>query len=126
MEWSKAVGLDACICGVLFLRRVGKNNVLDPFCGRGTVLAVANAFGLHAEGVEISNNRVKKAVKLDLLDDIVKIPYQRLNLLGLFLKEDIKNGDCHYPVALRIMDIKGWKKCDEKVSDETLKSLEKK
>jgi tRNA G10 N-methylase Trm11 len=41
--------------------------VVDPFCGHGTILAVANAFGLDAIGVEISSKRVRKAQRL-LLD----------------------------------------------------------
>jgi tRNA G10 N-methylase Trm11 len=35
--------------------------VVDPFCGHGTVLAVANALGLDALGVELSPRRCRAA-----------------------------------------------------------------
>lgn len=38
--------------------------IVDPFCGVGTVLAVANALGLAAVGVEIANKRARKARNL--------------------------------------------------------------
>merc|ERR1711920_1205963 len=48
------------------LRRLpGVDTVVDPFCGAGTVLAIANALGLHAIGVDISPRRVKQALVLD-------------------------------------------------------------
>jgi tRNA G10 N-methylase Trm11 len=37
---------------------------LDPFCGVGTVLAVANALGLDALGVERSTKRCEQARQL--------------------------------------------------------------
>jgi len=40
--------------------------VVDPFCGVGTVLAIANAQGLDAIGVELTRRRAAKARKLDL------------------------------------------------------------
>jgi tRNA G10 N-methylase Trm11 len=35
--------------------------VVDPFCGVGTVLAVANETGLDAIGVELNRKRARKA-----------------------------------------------------------------
>lgn len=46
-------------------RQLGVDTVVDPFCGAGTVLAVGNALGLHAIGVDISQRRVKQASQLD-------------------------------------------------------------
>jgi predicted deacylase len=40
--------------------------VLDPFCGHGTVLAVANALGLDAIGVELGGKRARKARALTI------------------------------------------------------------
>jgi hypothetical protein len=40
--------------------------VLDPFCGHGTVLAVANDLGLDAIGVELGAKRARKARALTL------------------------------------------------------------
>jgi hypothetical protein len=46
-------GLEVCVLGVLFLRHVVRApRVLNPFCGQGTILAVANHFGLPATGEE--------------------------------------------------------------------------
>ncbi|CAJ1328465.1 unnamed protein product, partial [Effrenium voratum] len=42
-------------------RLPGLRVVIDPFCGAGTVLAVANEFGLDAVGVDISPKRIKQA-----------------------------------------------------------------
>lgn len=41
------------------------DTVVDPFCGAGTVLAIANEFGLHAVGVDCSPRRVRQATALD-------------------------------------------------------------
>jgi hypothetical protein len=38
--------------------------VVDPFCGRGSVLAVANDLGLHAIGVDWSPKRCRYAQQL--------------------------------------------------------------
>jgi tRNA G10 N-methylase Trm11 len=40
--------------------------VVDPFCGHGTMLAVANAAGLDALGVELSRKRAEKARALTI------------------------------------------------------------
>jgi len=41
------------------------DTVVDPFCGAGTTLAIANTLGLHAIGVDISPQRIKNAKVLD-------------------------------------------------------------
>jgi DNA modification methylase len=38
--------------------------IVDPFCGWGTVLAVANAMGLDAVGVDVSARMCKRARRL--------------------------------------------------------------
>ena len=44
-------GLEVCLLGVLFLKFVVQTpRLLNPFCGQGTILAVANYFGLPATG----------------------------------------------------------------------------
>jgi len=40
--------------------------VIDPFCGHGTALAVANALGLDAIGVEYAQRRAKRARALSV------------------------------------------------------------
>jgi hypothetical protein len=65
MPWSQAMGVAACTLTCRYLvENTSTRVVVDPFCGLGTVLAVANAMGLDAIGVERSARRVKGARKL--------------------------------------------------------------
>lgn len=65
--WSKAMGVNACRLACRFLREETETRiVVDPFCGHGTVLAVANHYGFEALGVEISTRKVRAARRLDL------------------------------------------------------------
>jgi len=67
MPWPRAMGTSACRAAVRFLlRHTGCSTVIDPFCGHGTMLAVANAHGLDAIGVELSAKRARKAEALVL------------------------------------------------------------
>ncbi len=62
MPWSRAMGVTACRVACTYLRdEASARVVVDPFCGRGTVLAVANAMGLDAIGVELSAKRCRAA-----------------------------------------------------------------
>ncbi|HSO31570.1 MAG TPA: hypothetical protein VLT33_03610 [Labilithrix sp.] len=62
MPWSRAMGVTACRVACTYLRdEVRARTIVDPFCGRGTVLAVANAMGLDALGVELSAQRCRAA-----------------------------------------------------------------
>jgi len=65
MSWSRAMGTAACesVCEFL-LRATPCRSVADPFCGYGTMLAVANAFGMDAVGVERSRRRAARARRL--------------------------------------------------------------
>jgi tRNA/tmRNA/rRNA uracil-C5-methylase (TrmA/RlmC/RlmD family) len=59
------MGRDACAAVVRFLvQHTRCRTVVDPFCGMGTALAVANEFGLNAVGVERSAKRARKAREL--------------------------------------------------------------
>eukprot|EP01040_Poterioochromonas_malhamensis_P012839 gene12839-14067_t len=70
MLWTKGLGLDCCYAGVMFLKEVGQADcILDPFCGYGTILAMANAVGVNAKGVEISPSRCKKSQKLTITEE---------------------------------------------------------
>jgi hypothetical protein len=67
MTWSQAMGIDACDLACRYIREhTPSHTLVDPFCGLGTVLAVANQFGLNAIGVEISARRAKRARSLVL------------------------------------------------------------
>ncbi len=62
MPWSRAMGTEACRVACRYLvKATATRVVVDPFCGKGTVLAVANAMGLDAIGVDISEKRCKAA-----------------------------------------------------------------
>jgi hypothetical protein len=64
---TKAMGVAACVDACRFvLRATSTRTVLDPFCGFGTVLAVANTLGLDAVGVDLSVRMCRKARALTL------------------------------------------------------------
>ena len=65
--WSKAMGVAACRLACRFLSEETETRiVVDPFCGHGTVLAVANQYGFEALGVELSTRKVRAARRLVL------------------------------------------------------------
>lgn len=67
MSWSRAMGSRACEAACRFLLdETTTRRVVDPFCGKGSVLAVANALGLDALGVELSAKRCRAARRLGL------------------------------------------------------------
>lgn len=60
--WTRGMGRLACELAVKFvMQQTAHRTIVDPFCGHGTVLAVANALGLDAIGVELSAKRARKA-----------------------------------------------------------------
>mmetsp|Transcript_23164 Transcript_23164/g.39201 ORF Transcript_23164/g.39201 Transcript_23164/m.39201 type:complete len:324 (-) Transcript_23164:81-1052(-) len=84
MTWLKATGLEVCLLGVLFLRHVvGAPLVLNPFCGHGTILAVANYFGMPARGVEVLPKRCRRSRSLDLRGVLDRVPLETFCRLGL-------------------------------------------
>ncbi|HVW27216.1 MAG TPA: hypothetical protein VHC69_17740 [Polyangiaceae bacterium] len=74
MTWARAMGLEACdaVCRFL-LAHTACRTVVDPFCGIGTMLAVANAHGLCAIGVELSRKRAARARRLELSSDVANV-----------------------------------------------------
>jgi len=67
MPWSKAMGVEACRLACRFLYEESQTKlVVDPFCGHGTALAVANHFGFDALGIELSARKVRAARRLVL------------------------------------------------------------
>ncbi len=67
MTWSQAMGVEACRLACRYvLSHTPTRTVVDPFCGLGSVLAVANALGLDAVGVEIVRKRARRARALFL------------------------------------------------------------
>lgn len=74
-KWVRAMGVRAAGHAVRFARdcvgpALGREPVVvDPFCGVGTVLAVANALGLEALGVEKARKRAEQARALRVRAD---------------------------------------------------------
>ncbi|HET9934078.1 MAG TPA: DNA methyltransferase [Polyangiaceae bacterium] len=67
MPWARAMGTRACLEACRFLlKHTACRKVVDPFCGMGTLLAVANHLGLDAIGVELSQKRARRALALAL------------------------------------------------------------
>lgn len=68
--WTRGMGEKACQLACKFvLEQTPTRTIVDPFCGHGSVLAVANSMGLAAVGVEISPKRAKRARNLQALMD---------------------------------------------------------
>lgn len=67
--WTRGMGVEACraACHAV-LRYTTTRTVVDPFCGHGTVLAVANSLGLAAVGVELGARRARRARSLRMED----------------------------------------------------------
>lgn len=65
MIYDNAMGLNACrfCCEIM---KEATDTIVDPFCGRGSILAVANHFGLNAIGVDISEEQCEKARNLKI------------------------------------------------------------
>jgi hypothetical protein len=62
VTWTRGMGSRACVSACRFVAaNTDSDTIVDPFCGHGTVLAVANAMGLNAIGVELSRKRAEKA-----------------------------------------------------------------
>jgi hypothetical protein len=60
--WARGMGIDACEFAIRFVKEhTQTRTVVDPFCGHGLVLAVANHEGMNAIGVELSRKRAERA-----------------------------------------------------------------
>jgi hypothetical protein len=67
MPGKKSMGVAACADACRFVRdETPTRTVVDPFCGWGTVLAVANAMGLDAVGVDLSARMCRRARALQI------------------------------------------------------------
>jgi len=65
VTWTRGMGVEACRLAIAFIQsHTETKTVVDPFCGHGTVLAVANELGLDAIGVELGPKRARKARNL--------------------------------------------------------------
>jgi hypothetical protein len=65
MVYPNAMGVAVAAFAVKYAALTSRS-VVDPFCGRGTVVAMADALGLDAVGVDIDPEQVEAARSLDL------------------------------------------------------------
>lgn len=69
LPWVRAMGIRAAAHAIRFARdHAGATTIVDPFCGVGTVLAVANQLGLSSIGVDRSVKRCAEARLLKVMD----------------------------------------------------------
>ncbi len=67
MPGKKSMGVLACLEACQFvLQETPTRTIVDPFCGWGTVLAVANALGMNAVGVDLSARMCRRARVLEI------------------------------------------------------------
>lgn len=60
--WERGMGFEVCqVIGEFIKERTTTRTVVNPFCGQGSMLAVANALGLRALGIERSPKRAARA-----------------------------------------------------------------
>lgn len=65
--WERGMGFEACLMVAKFIaEQTPTRCVINPFCGHGSVLAMANAFGLSAVGIERSAKRAELARSLSV------------------------------------------------------------
>ena len=70
VTWARGMGVEACFEACRFIQKhTTSRTVVDPFCGHGTVLAVANSLGMDAIGVDLGGNRADKARRIQLRED---------------------------------------------------------
>jgi hypothetical protein len=66
MIYKNAMGLNACEYACRFIKNSGVNTIIDPFCGQGSVLAIANKLGLNAIGNDIDVKQCELAKNLNI------------------------------------------------------------
>ena len=60
--WARGMGVEATLLIARFVKEhIGADTIVNPFCGVGSMLAVANAVGLNAIGIERSRKRAEQA-----------------------------------------------------------------
>ena len=68
--WERGMGLEASLLASKFiLKHTQSSTIIHPFCGEGSMLAVANYVGLNAVGIERSPKRAGRARSLQVAPD---------------------------------------------------------
>jgi len=64
--WERGMGLEACLMLSEFLKRHSESQkVVNPFCGMGSFVSVADAFDLEVIGIEKSKKRADESARLN-------------------------------------------------------------
>ena len=65
MIYKNAMGYNACRFAVEYVKeKKVSDTILDPFCGRGSVLKIANDLGMKSMGIDIDIKQVEHAKNL--------------------------------------------------------------
>lgn len=68
--WERGMGFEASLLASKFiLKQTKSKTVVHPFCGEGSMVAVANFVGLNAVGIERSPKRAERARLLQVAPD---------------------------------------------------------
>ncbi len=68
--WERGMGLEACLMiGKFIAEQTSTKTLVHPFCGQGSMIAMANSFGLDAIGIERSPKRAEMARVLSVQED---------------------------------------------------------
>lgn len=71
--WERGMGLEACLMiGKFISEQTDSTTIVQPFCGQGAMLAVANKMGLKAVGIERSTKRAELARTLQINNELSK------------------------------------------------------
>ncbi len=67
VTWTRGTGIHASrLACEMVMNHTNTRTIVDPFCGHGTILAVANEMGLNAIGIEHKLKYSKKAQNFEL------------------------------------------------------------
>jgi hypothetical protein len=59
--YKNSVGINPCMIATLFCRSAGAQQIVDPFCGKGSFLMAANYMGMDALGIDINKKCARQA-----------------------------------------------------------------
>jgi hypothetical protein len=64
--WTRGMGIEACrmACRLIQLH-TATHTIVDPFCGHGSVLAIAESMGFDVIGIELNARRARRARNLN-------------------------------------------------------------
>lgn len=72
VTWARGMGVRCGLALCKYAKKRGVKVIVDPFCGEGSVLALAGYCGLDSIGVELSRKRANVARNLDGFDLVAK------------------------------------------------------